>query len=831
MPLAFFTLLILLTPAATLGYYDLQNMTDKEYKSYSKALQTGNNPAIDINSLIPSTTTTNKPFFDTSNVMLPGEELTAAKSDGNGFWHNMGVSVANGFYGQLRGLLGVAKGGIEQNIARAKKENKDYVPYSGASSVLGGLNAAIANIEHQDVKGDTPAEQLAYDLTEGAVQLAMQLLVAKGAGAGGAALAGKAGYSAKKAADTAQFAAKAGSSLYMGANIAGDQYISLRKEGVDVDRAVQASLMNAPAQAVLEGLGIGKILEKLPANSTLKKKILDIGIATVQEGVTEGLQSLPEQLTNIWAKDANATPESVLNDWWKNRDKNIREMGYSALLGGILGGGAKGIHVLTETTGEKIAQSVIEEKKAVIEKNIEIIQKSKVNPELAAEYIDANSEGDVVVVEAKALQDAYKQSTDGESLLELLDVTAEEVNESAAVGQDMEITRGKYTAAAAKEKGFFETTKEGMYFDTNGEITVKDSERLKDLREGYKLSDEAVAELDAELNGVIDSALKAGMKQTHAENLRLMLESRAIIANPENPAAWLQKNKLRFQSGSVPGPLKSGWLQAAFAYNFSNMKAFKDEIARTPRDRINKLSYKYRGKNGGWYEVLGSNFGHVDKNAHPLTDEQWDDALSKLDNADNIELMKIADKPGRNGGVVVGQVVNGDLGKYGILLEVMKNGRVFVTTSGMNGTPNMNAENWIKNIRGSQTLQHKAIKLNTGKMGQTSYIKMIQQKLGIVKNWYKQQNATIDKGMFSPMDDGAYVITLFKAADASTIIHETGHYFVDTMVNEALADPENVQLNKDVEKLLAYVSFVTFKWTINALYVFLLIFLAKNLEN
>ncbi len=128
-------------------------MTDKEYKSYSKALQTGNNPAIDINSLIPSTTTTNKPFFDTSNVMLPGEELAAAKSDGNGFWHNMGVSVANGFYGQLRGLLGVVKGGIEQNIARAKKENKDYVPYSGASSVLGGLNAAIANIEHQDVKG------------------------------------------------------------------------------------------------------------------------------------------------------------------------------------------------------------------------------------------------------------------------------------------------------------------------------------------------------------------------------------------------------------------------------------------------------------------------------------------------------------------------------------------------------------------------------------------------------------------------------------------------------------------------------------------------------
>ncbi len=49
--------------------------------------------------------------------------------------------------------------------------------------------------------------------------------------------------------------------------------------------------------------------------------------------------------------------------------------------------------------------------------------------------------------------------------------------------------------------------------------------------------------------------------------------------------------------------------------------------------------------------------------------------------------------------------------------------------------------------------------------------------------------------MISPQQDGSYIISLFKGADASTVIHETGHYFVDTMVNEALADPENVQLH------------------------------------
>lgn len=73
---------------------------------------------------------------------------------------------------------------------------------------------------------------------------------------------------------------------------------------------------------------------------------------------------------------------------------------------------------------------------------------------------------------------------------------------------------------------------------------------------------------------------------------------------------------------------------------------------------------------------------------------------------------------------------------------------------------------------------------------------------------YKQQkivNGTLkDKGMISPMDDGTYVITLFKGADASTVIHETGHYFVETMINEALADPSNTRLNADAKKLMEY---------------------------
>lgn len=699
---------------------------------------------------------------------------------------NFGTSVMNGLKSSVRGVLGAAKGAIDSNIAEHEKNDPNYRPYGDfAYGISDTLQSGIDNLQREEIKADSAAGQLVYDLTEGAVQLAMQAAVT-------AATGGTAG------------------AVYMGATIAGDQYLELRKEGVDAERAAQASLMNAPFQAALEKIGMGKIMSKLPAGSGLRKKLGEVLKAGFEEGITEGLQELPEQFTNIWAKDKNATAESMLAKWGENWEQNVKEAGYSALLGSILGGSAKGLHIITNSVGRKVSEKIIEVKKEQLVADAERVANSGINPEYAAALIDANSQGETVTVQAADLN-AFKQQTNGTKLMETLGVTEEQIEQAAENGQDIDISKGRFVSAMVENKGLYEATKDGMLFDIDGDLSVNAAENLKTLRADTKVSEEQMQQLDLEVKNVVDSAITAGMNKAHAENLQLMIESRAIIASPENPAAWLQKNKLRFENGGKK-PLKSGWRQTAFAYNFSSMKAFKDEIARTPRERINKLSYKYHGANGGRYEIFGSNFGHIDKNAHPLTDEQWDDVLSKLDNADNIELTKIADKPGRNGGIVVGQIVNGDLGKYGILLEVMKNGRVFITTSGVDGTPNMNVENWIKNIRGSQTLQHEAIKLNTGKMGQTSYIKMIQQKLGVVKNWYKQQDAITDKGMISPMEDGSYIITLFKGADASTVIHETGHYFVDTMIKEAIADPSNKRLVRDAKILLEYGGMTMEQW-------------------
>ena len=709
-------------------------------------------------------------------------------------------SLYNGaIVNSVHGIFGAAKAAIDANVALHQKEDPNYRPYADfAPRLSGALEAVIDNFQREEVKADSELGQLGYDLTEGIGQLAAQIVVAKGAGAMGTA----AGIGSK--------AARAGSFLFNAANVAGNQYLDLRKEGVDAERAAQAGLYNAPIQAILEETGLEKILGKLPKGSGLRKKITNVFETALTEGITEGLQELPEQFTTIWAKDKNATAESMAAKWGENWEQNVKEVGYSALLGGLIGGGGKGLRVITNSVIRKTGEKITDLHKEEIVNQTDRVGKSKINLDYAAAAIDANSQGETISVEAKDVR-AYMQQTNGEKLAQRLGVTVEQIEEAAELGQDIDISRGEYVAAAVENKGFLEATQGGMYFGVDGELAANAREKLKTLKSDRVFTEEVTAQLNTELDAIIKSATDAGMGKQHAENLRLMIESRAIIANPENPAAWLQKNKLRFENGGKK-TLKSGWIKAAFLYNFGSTKSFKSEIARTPKEKVNKLSYKYAGKNGGNYEVLSSNFTHVDKNAHPLTDEQWDDVLSSLDDTNNIEFAKVADKKGSNGGVVVGQVVKGAHGKYAILTEFTQSGRVFVTTSGADGTTNMNVENWVKNIRGSQTLQHEAIKLNAGKMGQTSYIKMLQQKFGIVKNHYKQQEGMTDKGMISPMDDGTYVITLFKGADASTVIHETGHYFADTMIKEAIEDPSNKRLVRDAKILLEYGGMTMEEW-------------------
>nr|DAP17540.1 MAG TPA: crystallin beta/gamma motif-containing protein [Caudoviricetes sp.] len=805
-----------LSPAETLGYYDLQKMSDDEYNKFSQAVKSNSSPTIDTSSII----TDDKP--------------------------GIGTAVMNGLKGSVRGLFGAAKAAVDANIEAHKGDKnvvKEYDQSENISKALGYVTDEI--LKREEVRADTAAGQLGYDLAENGVQLLVQLALTQGVGAAGASA--KIGHAI--------------SMLYNGANISGEQYLRLRKEGVNASRAAEAGLMNAIPQAVLEELPLGRLLKKMPAGSGLKAKIWEVTKRGLEEGVTEALQEFPEQATDLWAKNPGASTAQLAEKWGENWQQNLKEAGYSGLIGAILGGTASGAKVAVDSVVEHVALKANEERKAKLVADAERIRETGINPERAAATIEANNpnfEDDTVTVSAQDLE-GYKQTNSNNKLYEELGITEDEVATAAELGQDIDISRGKFTATMAKDNALFEATKDNMYFDSNGELSDGGAKTRKELREGYNLTRQASAELDTELDAIVDSATKAGMNKSHAGNLRLVLESRALIADPENPAAWLQKNKLRFENGGKVRQ-KNGWFSKGGELNkeqFYTTNITGNEMGHyTDLKDLQKKTFAWYRDNLQGTSVYNSVLGEI------RIDKGYQENNIKFTGAGKREMSHTAAKREK-------------LFATRYLREIIENGN-FVTEAAsqkekhsgehfyyIHSTLNVNGqkmyvvvnvierkdkslsyynhnvfnENEYKKIEDalkpsgsgvSSPVQHleqqsskeafkpsdsEQFKAQPSILNETSsFADSVSQKA----DNYKQQkivNGTLkDKGMISPMDDGTYVITLFKGADASTVIHETGHYFVETMINEALADPSNARLNADAKKLMEYAGIDADTW-------------------
>ena len=864
---------------------------------------------------------------------------------------NLGTVAGNVLKGAGRGVLGAAKAAIDYNIEQHKKADPNYRPYNDfATDASDTLQSGVNALERTEIKTDSATEKLAYDLLEGAGQLAVQIALASATGGTTAA-------------------------AYMATITAGDQYLELRKQGVDAERAAQAGLINAPMQLALEKIGIGKIMNKLPKGSPLRKRMTDILVTGITEGVTEGLQEIPEQLTNIWAKDKNADVSSVAKAWQGDWQENVKEIGYSGLIGGILGGGAKGaMHIVDANVRNYVQAKVNDAQKEFIAQNIEQIKKNGINPNDAAVYINANSDNGTITVEAKDVQ-GYMQTATPEKIAKELGVTVDEVNKAAAAGQDIDINIGNFTAACSTNEGLFEATKDGMLFNANGELSSRDLAMQGEIARESTLSEREAVELDNEIEAIVKSAKEAGVAEKQAEDLGLIIESRAMIANPENPAEWLRKNKLRFENAGKAGKNKGGWLQSvgehAKSANKEQLKAAKEMAANGADEKeIYKKTGWHRGVDGKWRFEIPDNIDGIDID---VLQSQGDEGISLQDLYHNDalfaaypELKNVNIFKETMEGNILGYA-NGNENKIALRKEIveiraLKNfadfmGRVKSDIESSNvedkeaivslidkavanpsavtdadiktissaisdqfyndniksidldsllfgaepgdEAPETKAKetfdyikNYVENIEQSRNklkrkfgevltheIQHiiqaqegfakggnqRSVRKNLDEAGvgynpelkdldlywnlageqearrtgtlaqmQSEMRRLKEQESPDAKKIEELQNkidelvlgtndkdsaivyfgdkpvvsyseeGTVEKGQVAPQDDGSYIVSLFKGADASTVIHETGHYFVDTLVEEALANPDNKQLNNDARILLEY---------------------------
>ena len=609
-----------------------------------------------------------------------------------------GKALYNGLLVQGgRGIIGALKMARDYNVYTRREKDPTYQPMEEGMAILDNAEKSSA-LQRYDVKGNSTLGQFGLDLTEGAGQLAGQIAVtAATGGAGGLA--------------------------FMGTQIAGNQYLDLRNEGVEVPRAAIASLGNAGPQAALEQLPLGKIMKAVPAGSTLRKKGLQILESALTEGATEFLQQYPEEMANIYAMNKGKNVREMAAEFDNNFVEITKDAAYSGLLGALLGGGGSSINVALERNAHNAQVEALQGR-------IEAERKSGVNPDFIEGTVNTNLQGTTLAIDGETLLQ-YAQTKNTEEVAQALGVEVADIAKAAADGLSIDVLQGNFEATELKMPGFLDAVRDDITFSDGGYSANKEKYQrlLQNETEQIAARD---TDLQQQLDTMYNNMRDVGVNKQTATAMTTLYRSRAVAANPYDPAQYFRDHPLEFRrdGNAVYG-------QAAMKrQSFDSMEDFAAELVGKPTAQASKIGNWVKSSKGGEFIIPGSNYLHVQNGNHPLTVEQWQ---AVVDNIESAEYAQLDNVKGRNGGKPVQIKIDTPLGKAGVSMEVLPNGKVLLVTAVFNNDAAI--DNWIKNKKSSQTLGIESEGQQNRLLGSLSLIDIIKDKLGIVKEDTYNQSA------------------------------------------------------------------------------------------
>ncbi len=184
--------------------------------------------------------------------------------------------------------------------------------YKALESQAQGLTNLLRDVQGADVElpqaGNTVG-QFAYDSLEVFPQLFGSYIANRVGGIGGA-------------------------TAFMSGQVAGGQYLNLRDQGVDPDRALAASVANAALAAPLEALQLGSLFRVLRGRgiaSVAGRTAEAIGTGLV----TESAQSVPETITTNWALGREITGADIAAGLQQGFYEGALMAPYALLGGGV----------------------------------------------------------------------------------------------------------------------------------------------------------------------------------------------------------------------------------------------------------------------------------------------------------------------------------------------------------------------------------------------------------------------------------------------------------------------------------------------------------------
>lgn len=704
-----------------------------------------------------------------------------------------------------RSVLGTLAMARDYNIATRREREPNYQPMTEGVAIIDEALKS-EHLQPFNVKGDTVAEQFRLDLVQGAGQLATNVLATV-------------------------FTGGVASTALIGAQIAGNQYLDLKEEGVDTKRAAQASIANAILQTPLERLSLGKLLKRVPAGSTLGKKLKQIGESALTEAFTEGIQQYPEEITNMIAKNEGKSIQELAAEFDKNVGTYTKNALYAGLIGGILGGGASTIRVALD-------RNVHKEQLNTLEERIDNVKKSGAEPAYAASVINSNLQGSKISIDAEALYQ-YAQTQNIDEIAASLGVEANNIERAAQEGLDIDIMQGNFEVMAAQKPDFYSAVKDSIIFEDNG-YSISKEKMQKELQKEYHRLDINDEEFRVWKDMRIQELLSAGATKQEALDTVALLSSRANIANPDDPMQYFRDKPVSFKR--VVSTPNGRYMQTKSA----NEKLLEDEnnfsgiVDEYKAGTLNETKpYKVMttplaiNLAGGKILPVTIDGGRINHIFEKHFDGMTPDLLKQLPRAFADPIMVLDSYSGRKVVVLDLKDAQGSTIIVPLDLDVSRDRyKVNAINSaygkgGANGTNyNWFIEHNIKKGRVAYVNKEKTAKwlqsdssdsaikgtdldgfLNNSIPDENALRKRREEMQG----YYQAEGKT--KGAITWDEEGKAIISLFEGADMSTVIHEAvGHYFIENLMREGALPNATEQMKKDRQTMLDYAELTELEW-------------------
>ena len=744
--------------------------------------------------------------------------------------HKIMTSLWNGFKGTVRNIAnyGIALEKFNESTAQNEQTLGINMPLAfralyTAGNVLGSTGrekdvsleevAKSPLLSKTPVKGDTALGQFGLDLLENTPQVVAQVGLSISAGPTSA-------------------------TAFMGSQIAGSQYERLNAEGVKFEDMKLPLITNVVVQGILEKTGMEKVLAKVPGGKGYMQKITEIIKRGVDEGFTEALQEFPEGVSDIIAKNPNASIGELTDKIIKAFPEMSKDAIYSGLIGGVFGAGFGGVKVLTDNINKHVDKEMHKERLNMLEEGAERIKKSGADPSYAASVVNANLQGEFVQVDGEVLYQ-YAQTQNINDVAETLGLDQEDIIQAAKSGQTIDISVGNFEAMVAKNADFMNAVKDSVTFEDDG-YSVNNERLQKEIAKEYQKVKYNLDEFENWKTEKVNELRQSGATNQEALQAMVLLESAARTQYPDDPMQYFRDNPVSFKR-FVSTP-KGRYMQTKSA----NEKLIEDErnfagiVDEYTAGKINDTkTYNVMttplalGLAGGKIlpvTIDGSKIKHIfDGHSDGMTPEllkqvprAMADPMMVLDSYAGRKVVVLDLKDAQGSTIIVPLELDVERNRYQVNAVSSAYGK-----GGENGTDyDWFIEHNLKKGRVSYINKEKTAKwlqspgsdsasrgndldslLNNSIPDENALRKRREEMQG----YYQAEGKT--KGSITWDEEGKAIISLFEGADASTVIHETlGHYLSVNIMRRSKLPTATEQMRKDRQTLLEYAESSEEEW-------------------